>query len=112
MPGSPLSHTTRLALDAWTRLHGEHVFPRDKDDEFLAPSAFGLSGPPGRLRALVPFAVSSPVGRGVGMYSQRELARYVSAVLDQPWSSAHRSPAAAPSAMAECCSTTVPPSFA
>ncbi|MEI7030801.1 RNaseH domain-containing protein [Streptomyces pratensis] len=79
-----LNHTTRLALDGWTRLHGEHVFPRDKDDEFLAPSALDLSGPPGKLRALVPFAVSYPIGRGVGMYSQRELARHVSSVLDQP----------------------------
>jgi hypothetical protein len=27
-----LDHTTRLALDAWTRLHGEHVFPRNQDE--------------------------------------------------------------------------------
>ncbi|MGW2863286.1 RNaseH domain-containing protein [Streptomyces sp. NPDC001205] len=79
-----LDHTTRLALDAWTRLHGEHVFPRDKNDEFLPPSALDLSGTPGRLRALVPFSTSYPIGRGLGMHSQRELARYFSSALEQP----------------------------
>ncbi|MEU4949864.1 RNaseH domain-containing protein [Streptomyces lavendulae] len=78
-----LNHTTRLALDAWTRLHGESVFPRDEDNEFLTPAALDLSGPPGKLRALVPFATSYPVGRGLGMYGQRELARHVSTALDQ-----------------------------
>ncbi|WNM32739.1 RNaseH domain-containing protein [Streptomyces sp. Li-HN-5-11] len=80
-----LDHTTRLALDAWTRLHGEHVFPRNADEtDFLAPSALDLSGPPGKLRALVPFSTSSPIGKGVGMYTRRELARYTSTALDQP----------------------------
>ncbi len=80
-----VDHTTRLALDAWTRLHGEAVFPRTDDEtEFLAPSACDLSGKPGNLRALIPFSGSYSVGRGVGMHTHRELARHLSAVLEQP----------------------------
>ncbi|MGA5565265.1 RNaseH domain-containing protein [Streptomyces platensis] len=80
-----LDHTTRLALDAWTRLHGEHVFPRNADEtDFLAPSAVDLSGPPGKFRALIPFSVGFPLGKGVGMHTRRELARYVRDALDQP----------------------------
>lgn len=80
-----LDHTTRLALDAWTRLHGEDVFPRTKDEtEFLAPSACDLSGQPGDLRALIPFSGTFSVGKGVGMYTRRELARHITQVLKQP----------------------------
>lgn len=80
-----VDHTTRLALDAWTRLHGEAVFPRaDNETEFLAPSACNLSGSPGDLRALIPFSGTFSIGRGVGMHTHRELARHLSTALEQP----------------------------
>ncbi|MGW2922843.1 RNaseH domain-containing protein [Streptomyces angustmyceticus] len=80
-----LDHTTRLALDAWTRLHGEHVFPRDTGEtDFLGLSNLDLSGPPGKLRALVPFSLSFPIGKGVGMHTRRELARHFGTTLGQP----------------------------
>ncbi|MGK4586043.1 RNaseH domain-containing protein [Kitasatospora sp. HPMI-4] len=80
-----VDHTTRLALDAWTRLHGENVFPRTEDEtEFLAPSACDLSGQPSDLRALIPFSGTFSLGKGVGMYTSRELARHTSTVLKQP----------------------------
>lgn len=80
-----VDHTTRLALDGWTRLHGETVFPRAVDEtEFLAPSACDLSGVPGDLRALIPFSGTFSVGKGVGMHTHRALARHLSTALDQP----------------------------
>ncbi|MER7750878.1 RNaseH domain-containing protein [Kitasatospora sp. NPDC097643] len=80
-----VDHTTRLALDAWTRLHGEDVFPRAVGEtDFLAPSACDLTGPPGDLRALIPFSGTYSIGKGDGMHSRRELARYASTALDQP----------------------------
>ncbi|OPC76703.1 hypothetical protein B4N89_45285 [Embleya scabrispora] len=80
-----LDHTTRLALDAWTRMKGEGVFPRSADgDGFLPLDALDLSGPPGNLRALVPNSTNYPFGKGIGMFTRRELARHVSCALGQP----------------------------
>ncbi|MFJ3519844.1 RNaseH domain-containing protein [Streptomyces sp. NPDC090131] len=85
-----LDHTTRLALDAWTRLHGESVFPRaDDETEFLAPHACDLAGQPGALRALIPFSGTFSLGKGVGMHTRRELARHTSTALGQPLLRAH-----------------------
>ncbi|MBT2539646.1 DUF3893 domain-containing protein [Streptomyces sp. ISL-44] len=86
-----LDHTTRLALDAWTRLHGENVFPRTADEtEFLSPSACDLSGTPGSLRALVPFSGTFSLGKGVGMHARRQLARWAGDVLGQPLLQTHQ----------------------
>ncbi|MFE3205913.1 RNaseH domain-containing protein [Embleya sp. NPDC059237] len=80
-----LEHTTRLALDAWIRMKGEHVFPRNDDgDDFLPLEALDLSGPPGNLRALIPNSTHYPLGKGVGMFTHRELARHLPAALGQP----------------------------
>ncbi|MFJ5879878.1 RNaseH domain-containing protein [Kitasatospora cineracea] len=79
-----VDHTTRLALDAWTRLHGEAVFPRAANEtDFLAPSTCDLSGAPGNLRVLIPFSGAYSIGKGFGMYGHRELARYASTALGQ-----------------------------
>ncbi|WP_413812746.1 RNaseH domain-containing protein [Streptomyces sp. OE57] len=86
-----LDHTTRLALDAWTRLHGENVFPRTADEtEFLSPSACDLTGTPGALRALIPFASTFSIGKGDGMHARRELARWARNTLGQPLVHAHQ----------------------
>ncbi|MGW1871402.1 pPIWI_RE module domain-containing protein, partial [Streptomyces mauvecolor] len=88
-----LDHTSRLALDAWVRLRGERVFARQPDEkEFLPASAMDLSKKPGNLRALIPYSVSSPLGRGVGLYTVAELARHASTVLGQPLIGARKVP--------------------
>jgi len=64
--------TGDIALRVWARLGGEVLIrPEDRD----------LSGVPGRLRALVPKSVRFPIGRGVGMYTIRELSSHLSTVL-------------------------------
>jgi hypothetical protein len=66
---------TRLTLNVWTRLRGEQP---------LLPAAVNLSGPPGRLRPLIPFGIRYPIGRGLGMHSMRQLVAHTSEVLGMP----------------------------
>lgn len=66
---------TRDILDVWTRLRGERP---------LLPAAVDLTGPPGRLRPVIPKGVRYPIGRGVGMHTVRELLAHTSRVLDMP----------------------------
>lgn len=66
---------TRLVLGVWTRLRGEQP---------LLPAAVNLSGPPGRLRPLIPFGIRYPIGRGLGMHTMRQLAAHTSEVLGMP----------------------------
>lgn len=74
-----LEHTSRLALDAWVRLKDEPVFPRDKTtDEFLSVSALDLSGPPGNVRALLPYSTKFPIGRSPGIHTVAALAEHLS----------------------------------
>ncbi|CAM3906246.1 RNaseH domain-containing protein [Kibdelosporangium persicum] len=67
--------TSRIALSVSHRLRGENL---------LEPGDLDLTGPPGRLRALVRKSVRFPVGRGVGMYTVRELSRHAAEVLEVP----------------------------
>ncbi|HEX5117825.1 MAG TPA: RNaseH domain-containing protein [Pseudonocardiaceae bacterium] len=70
-----IEHTSDIALTVWARLGGETLIrPEDRD----------LTGEPGRLRALVPKSVRFPIGRGVGMYTIRELSGHLSTVLGTP----------------------------
>jgi hypothetical protein len=63
---------TRLTLTILSKLRGEQpILPEDRD----------LSGPPGRLRAVVPRSVRFPIGRGVGMHTVRELTCHVAETL-------------------------------
>jgi hypothetical protein len=66
---------TRLILDVWTRLRGEQP---------LIPATADLSGPPGRLRPVIPIGIKYPIGRGLGMHTMRELLVHASAVLGMP----------------------------
>jgi hypothetical protein len=55
---------TRLTLTILSKLRGEKpILPEDRD----------LSGPPGRLRAVIPRSVRFPIGRGAGMHTVRAL---------------------------------------
>jgi hypothetical protein len=67
--------TSRVALSVSHRLRGENL---------LEPGDLDLTGVPGRLRALVRKSVRFPVGRGVGMYTVRELSRHAAKVLQVP----------------------------
>ena len=70
-----IERTSDIALTVWARLGGETLIrPEDRD----------LTGEPGRLRALVPKSVRFPIGRGVGMYTIRELSGHLSTVLGTP----------------------------
>jgi hypothetical protein len=63
---------TRLTLTILSKLRGEQpILPDDRD----------LTGPPGRLRAVIPRSVRFPIGRGVGMHTVRELIRHVTSTL-------------------------------
>lgn len=64
--------TSRIALSVAHRLRGENL---------LEPGDLELAGVPQRLRALVPKSVRFPIGRGVGMYTLRELIRHAGDVL-------------------------------
>ena len=66
---------TRLILDVWTRLRGEQP---------LIPATADLSGPPGRLRPVIPIGIRYPIGRGLGMHVMRELLVHASEVLGMP----------------------------
>jgi RNaseH domain of pPIWI_RE/pPIWI_RE module N-terminal domain len=66
---------TRLILSVWTRLRGEQA---------LLPATVNLSGPPGRLRPLIPFGIRYPIGRGLGMHTLRQLLAHTSEVLGMP----------------------------
>jgi hypothetical protein len=67
-----IERTSDIALTVWARLKGETLIrPEDRD----------LTGTPGRLRVLVPKSVRFPIGRGVGMYTIRELSHHLSTVL-------------------------------
>ncbi|MEV5283472.1 RNaseH domain-containing protein [Streptomyces sp. NPDC052811] len=88
-----LEHTSRLALDAWVRLRDDRAFDRrPAEKEFLPASAMDLSGKPGRLRALLPYSVSYPIGKGVGLHTVAELARHASTALGQPLIGARKVP--------------------
>lgn len=64
-----------IAVSVSRRLDGECL---------LAPDDLGRTGEPGRLRPLVAKSVRWPVGRGVGMYTVRELSRHAADVLEVP----------------------------
>ena len=66
---------TRLILDVWTRLRGEQP---------LIPATADLSGPPGRLRPVIPIGIKYPIGRGLGMHTMRELLVHASTALGMP----------------------------
>jgi RNaseH domain of pPIWI_RE/pPIWI_RE module N-terminal domain len=66
---------TRLILDVWTRLRGEQP---------LIPATADLSGPPGRLRPVIPIGIRYPIGRGLGMHFMRELLVHATEVLGMP----------------------------
>ncbi|WP_018687002.1 RNaseH domain-containing protein [Actinokineospora enzanensis] len=70
-----IERTSGIALTVAHRLRGEHL---------LGPEDHDLTGVPGRLRALVAKSVRFPVGRGVGMYTLRELSRHAREVLGVP----------------------------
>ena len=71
-PGTRIEHTSDLALTVWSRLRGEQLIrPEDRD----------LTGVPGRLRTVVPKSVRFPIGRGVGMYTIRELSGHIATAL-------------------------------
>ncbi|MEV5413172.1 RNaseH domain-containing protein [Thermopolyspora sp. NPDC052614] len=74
-PATRIERTSDIALAVWARLGGEHL---------IRPEDHNLTGVPGRLRALVPNSVRFPIGRGVGMYTIRELSRHLSDVLGVP----------------------------
>lgn len=67
--------TSRVALSVSHTLRGENL---------LEPGDLDLTGVPRRLRALVPKSVRFPVGRGVGMYTVRELSHHAAEVLGVP----------------------------
>ncbi|MEU6025328.1 RNaseH domain-containing protein [Micromonospora sp. NPDC047134] len=70
--GTRIERTSDLALTVWSRLRGEELIrPEDRD----------LTGVPGRLRTLVPKSVRFPIGRGVGMYTIRELSTRMATAL-------------------------------
>ena len=91
-----LEHTSRLALDAWVRLLSETAFPRqDGETDFLPRSAMDLSGTPGNLRALIPYSVRYPIGRGAGLHTVAALADHTSNRLGQPLLKAWKIPSPA-----------------
>jgi hypothetical protein len=67
--------TSGIALSVSHRLRGENL---------LEPGDLDLAGTPGRLRALVPKSVRFPIGRGVGMYTVRELGRHAAEAFGVP----------------------------
>ncbi|MDX3661504.1 RNaseH domain-containing protein [Streptomyces sp. ID05-26A] len=67
--------TSRIALSVSRLLSGEKL---------LGPGDLDLTGEPRRLRALVPMSARWPVGRGVGMYTVRELCRHAAEALEVP----------------------------
>ncbi|MEU3644702.1 RNaseH domain-containing protein [Lentzea sp. NPDC034063] len=67
--------TSRIALSVSRLLSGEKL---------LVPDDLDLTGKPRRLRALVPKSARWPVGRGVGMYTIRELSHHATNVLGVP----------------------------
>jgi hypothetical protein len=67
--------TSRVALSVSRLLSG---------GKLLVPDDLDLTGKPRRLRALVGKSVRWPVGRGVGMYTVRELSRHAAEVLEVP----------------------------
>lgn len=70
-----IEQTSGIALSVSRLLAGEKL---------LVPDDFDLAGEPRRLRALVGKSVRWPVGRGVGMYTVRELSRHAAEVLEVP----------------------------
>lgn len=64
--------TSRIALSVSHRLRGENLLERGDLE---------LGGVPGRLRALIRKSLRFPIGRGVGMYTVRELSHHAAAVL-------------------------------
>lgn len=70
-----IERTSRIAVSVSRRLDG---------DCLLVPGDLDLTGEPRRLRALVAKSVRWPVGRGVGMYTVRELSRHAAEVLEVP----------------------------
>jgi RNaseH domain of pPIWI_RE/pPIWI_RE module N-terminal domain len=63
---------TALALTILAKLRGEQpILPQNTD----------LSGPPARLRAVIPRPVRFPIGRGVGMHTLRALTSHAAATL-------------------------------
>jgi hypothetical protein len=63
---------TKTTLTILAKLRGEQpILPEDRD----------LTGPPGRLRAVIPRSVRFPIGRGTGMHTLRELTRHVTETL-------------------------------
>lgn len=71
-PGTRIERTSDIALTVWSRLRGEHLIESTDRD---------LSGVPGRLRTLVPKSVRFPIGRGIGMYTVRELSSHIATCL-------------------------------
>jgi hypothetical protein len=67
-----IEHTSDLALTVWSRLRGENLIRSEDRD---------LTGIPGRLRTAVPKTVRFPIGRGVGMYTVRELSSRIADAL-------------------------------
>lgn len=70
-----IERTSMIAVSVSRRLDGECL---------LAPDDLGRTGEPARLRPLVAKSVRWPVGRGVGMYTVRELSRHAADVLEVP----------------------------
>ena len=67
-----IDSATRLTLTILAKLRGEKpILPEDMD----------LSGPPGRLRAVIPRSVRFPIGRGPGMHTLRELTHHAATTL-------------------------------
>ncbi|GLW90624.1 RNaseH domain-containing protein [Actinokineospora globicatena] len=86
-----------LGLEGWTNTKIEKtsatalaVAHRLRGEGLLDAGDLDLSGPPGRLRALVRRSVRFPIGRGVGMHTVRELARHAAGVLGESTVSATR----------------------
>lgn len=73
--GARIEVTSGIALSVSHRLRGENL---------LEPGDLDLAGVPGRLRALVPKSVRFPIGRGVGMYTVRELSRHAAEAFEVP----------------------------
>ncbi|OLF10132.1 hypothetical protein BLA60_16930 [Actinophytocola xinjiangensis] len=76
-----IEKTSMTALSVAHRLRGERL---------LGQGELALSGPPDRLRALVRKSMRFPIGRGVGMYTVRELAHHAAGVLGESNVSASR----------------------
>jgi hypothetical protein len=70
-----VDYHARLILEVWTRLRGEQP---------LIPATVDLSGPPGRLRPVIPTGIRYPIGRGLGMHVMRELLVHTTEVLGMP----------------------------